>query len=118
MIEAPLVGLEWCTNHLLENHETISQIDYNYIFRGNKLGYAPNRFSYPFLRTVILLFDMKKSTLRRAFFNEAADTNEGIECERPNGTMRLRFIASFLHSQRQYCEILKNESRRRRFHAQ
>ena len=58
MIEAPLVGLEWCTNHLLKNHETISQIDYNYIFRGNKLGYAPNRFSYPFLRTVILLFDM------------------------------------------------------------
>ena len=56
MIEAPLVGLEWCTNHLLKNHETISQIDYNYIFRGNKLGYAPNRFSYLYLRTVILLF--------------------------------------------------------------
>ena len=63
MIEAPLVGLEWCTNHLLKNHETISQIDYNYIFRGNKLGYAPNRFSYPFLRTVILLFGNKKSLL-------------------------------------------------------
>ena len=62
MIEAPLVGLEWCTNHLLKNHETISQIDYNYIFRGNKLGYAPNRFSYPFLRTVILLFDRKETT--------------------------------------------------------
>ena len=62
MIEAPLVGLEWCTNHLLKNHETISQIDYNYIFRGNKLGYAPNRFSYPFLRTVILLFDRKDPT--------------------------------------------------------
>lgn len=62
MIEAPLVGLEWCTNHLLKNHETISQIDYNYIFRGNKLGYAPNRFSYPFLRTVILLFDTKETS--------------------------------------------------------
>lgn len=61
MIEAPLVGLEWCTNHLLKNHETISQIDYNYIFRGNKLGYAPNRFSYPFLRTVILIFDTNKT---------------------------------------------------------
>ena len=62
MIEAPLVGLEWCTNHLLKNHETISQIDYNYIFRGNKLGHAPNRFSYLFLRTVILLFDMKETS--------------------------------------------------------
>lgn len=37
MIEAPLVGLEWCTNHLLKNHETITQIDYNYIFRGTSL---------------------------------------------------------------------------------
>ena len=76
MIEAPLVGLEWCTNHLLENHETISQIDYNYIFRGNKLGYAPNRFSYPFLRTVILLFDMKKVTFvyqtKETFLRDAA----------------------------------------------
>ena len=74
MIEAPLVGLEWCMNHLLKNHETISQIDYNYIFRGNKLGYAPNRFSYPFLRTVILLFDIKKVTFvcltKVTFFHE------------------------------------------------
>ena len=59
MIEAPLVGLEWCTNHLLKIHETISQIDYNYIFRGNKISYALNRFSHTFLRTVILLFGMK-----------------------------------------------------------
>ena len=75
MIEAPLVGLEWCTNHLLKNHETISQIDYNYIFRGNKLGYAPNRFSYPFLRTVILLFDMKKSTLLRCVLKDSRRGN-------------------------------------------
>ena len=82
MIEAPLVGLEWCTNHLLKNHETISQIDYNYIFRGNKLGYAPNRFSYPFLRTVILLFDIKETSfvyqdIRCFFYNGIRSLRNG-----------------------------------------
>ena len=86
MIEAPLVGLEWCTNYLLKNHKTISQIDYNYIFRGNKLGYAPNRFSYPFLRTVILLFDIKKVSFvyqtKETFLRDAFLAERDAHCVR------------------------------------
>ena len=86
MIEAPLVGLEWWTNHLLKNHETISQIDYNYIFRGNKLGYAPNRFSYPFLRTVKLLLRNKKVSFvyrtKETFLRDAFLAERDAHCVR------------------------------------
>ena len=58
-------------------------------FRGNKLGYAPNRFSYPFLRTVILLLRTKETSFvchdMRGFFmlsgKNARNTGKTAEAE-------------------------------------
>ena len=70
----------------MENDETISQIDYNYIFRGNKLGYAPNRFSYPFLRTVKLLLRNKKVSFvyrtKETFLRDAFLAERDAHCVR------------------------------------
>ena len=70
----------------MEYDETISPIDYNDIFRGNKLGYAPHRFSYPFIRTVKLLLRNKKVSFvyrtKETFLRDAFLAERDAHCVR------------------------------------